>query len=373
MSGALSEETRGIASEAGGKRPITVGVFVERIDAADALWTQCDGPLGRHHELVFQPGNLDADRILCFGTPWPGNAKVRLSPLRRRWAKLTGTLGEVRAAAAWEKFRGRDPSTITVLFGDPPPAVEEAAVKAACEITPNVFGPDPRVHHPIIQPATYHLFEDVEYFRNLQLSEKLTDLVVITSGTAALPGHRERLAFLRKLRAAGVKMELYGRGLPADLSPRGSLINKSAVLKPARMALVIENFAEGDLYITEKIWDPLMCWCLPLYYGSKAADKLLPKGSFVRLPDLSDAGVEAVQRAIAPRGLYERSVEAISRARRLPLGTLRLVEWYRELVLSGRLGAPWSGGRIERWPLPGEAGFSAVWPGGANGHGGVKP
>jgi hypothetical protein len=71
--------------------------------------------------------------------------------------------------------------------------------------------------------------------------------------------------------------------------------------------------------------------------------------------------------------LYERSVEAISRARRLPLGTLRLVEWYRELVLSGRVGVPWSGGRIERWALPGEAGFSAVWPGGVNGQSGVKP
>ena len=106
---------------------ITGGVFVERVDAADALWNQCDQPLGHHNQLVLQPGNADADHIFCLGTPRPGSGKLAIPSLKRRWAKFRGTLCNLRSDLAWAPFAGRPASDITVLFGDPPPAVEQQA------------------------------------------------------------------------------------------------------------------------------------------------------------------------------------------------------------------------------------------------------
>ncbi len=325
----------------GGGGTITVGVFVERVDAADALWNQCDEPLGRHKQLVLQPGNVDADHIFCFGTPWPGSGKLAIPSMKRRWAKFRGTLSTLRSEMAWAPFAGRPADQVTVLFGDPPPAVEQAYVDAAHTRTDRVFGPDKRVKNPIVLPVTYHQYEDVQHFRAMPRQEKTVPLVAITSGAAALPGHRERMAFLRKLRQAGVPFELFGRKLPEDLGGRGALLNKSAMLKPAAMALVIENFSEGDLYVTEKLWDSLMCWSLPLYYGSRAIEKLLPPEAYVRLPDLGEAGVQTVKAALADRGLYARRLDAIAHARTRPLGDLRLVEWLSQSLSAGEGGATW--------------------------------
>lgn len=320
--------------------PTTVGVFVERIDAADALWTQCDGPMGRHADLVLQPGNLEADHVFAFGTPWSGSNAQGLTGWKRRWARMTGTLGEVRSKKAWERFARRTPGEVTVLFGDPPPAVEDAAFAAAKLVTDRVFAPDARATRPIVLPVTYHLYEDVHHFRAMPVPEKLVPLVAISSGAAALPGHLQRIEFFRKLRRAGVEFELFGRGLPADLRGRGPLINKSAVLCPAAMTLVIENYAAGEHYVSEKLWDPLLCWSLPIYFGSRAADSVIPGDAMVRLPDLGDAGVEVVKAAIADVGLYQRRLAAMAVARQRPLGDLRVVEFLRRVIAGDLVWPP---------------------------------
>ena len=175
--------------------------------------------------------------------------------------------------------------------------------------------------------------DDLETLRTAAPPRKDLPIAAINAGRppgkGLLAGHEKRLAFFAALKAAGVPLELFGRGLPADLNPRGVLASKASVLRPARFALCIENFHSGDQYITEKLWDALLCWCLPLYYGPTAADRLLPPESFVRLPDLGEAGVRAVRDALADPGLWGRRLSAIAEARRRCLGDLRLVEWAR--------------------------------------------
>ena len=152
-------------------------------------------------------------------------------------------------------------------------------------------------------------------------------LVAVTSGKLHLPGHKERMVFFQALLASGVDLRLFGHNLPMALNPGGKLMDKGSILRPARFALAIENHALGDLYVTEKIWDPLLCWCLPLYYGSGAAEKMIPPEAFVRLPDLGPRGIETVKQTLADPNLWERRLDAIAEARRRILGPLRLVEW----------------------------------------------
>jgi hypothetical protein len=154
----------------------------------------------------------------------------------------------------------------------------------------------------------------------------------ITSGIARTASHRQRLAFLRLLRDNEVNFDLYGRGLPNWAQGQGTLNNKWHGMAPYYYNLSIENFAENELYATEKLWDALLAWCLPIYYGGSAADKLLPAGSFLRLPSLDEKGLEYVQEVIATPEAWHQAKDAIAEARQIILFKLNLLAWLSDFV-----------------------------------------
>lgn len=71
--------------------------------------------------------------------------------------------------------------------------------------------------------------------------------------------------------------------------------------------------------MSEKLWDSLLGWCLPIYYGGGAADKLLPPGSFLRLPSQDEKGLAYIKEVT--------STDAIAKARQVILHKLNLLEW----------------------------------------------
>jgi hypothetical protein len=207
-----------------------------------------------------------------------------------------------------------------------------------------VYAPDDRATHPFVLPSTWSFPERAGVLRDESPPDEAGDdrpipLVCVTSGKSLWRGHDARLDFLRRLRDEGIPFELFGRSLPADLNPRGPLQSKASVLRAARLTLAIENADEGERYVTEKLWDPLICWSLPLYFGSRAADRVAPEGSFIRVPDFADAGVAAVREAIANPGLRRERLGAIRAARRAALGPLRLVEWLDAVTRVGHDGS----------------------------------
>ena len=103
-------------------------------------------------------------------------------------------------------------------------------------------------------------------------------------------------------------------------------------MAPYYYNLSIENFAENELYATEKLWDALLAWCLPIYYGGSAADKLLPAGSFLRLPSLDEKGLEYVQEVIATPEAWHQAKDAIAEARQIILFKLNLLAWLSDFV-----------------------------------------
>jgi hypothetical protein len=316
--------------------PLDLGVFIYGEHAADLLFNQCERAGGRHAHLRLRPGDREADHLLVLAPPVGPDSRPKPPNGPRRWrARRRGDWDAVWADYAWEKL-GRDPGDITALVYEPVEAFTDAWWDVARRRASRVFGPDARATHPIPLPVMWSFDDPASALRGEPPPEdKPVPLVAVTSGTTHHPGHRERMRFLEDLRRAGVPFELYGRRLPASLRPVGPLRSKANALRPARCALVIENSSAGDLYVTEKLWDALLCWSLPLYFGTAAPDAMIPPESFVRLPDLGERGIETVRAVAGDPGAWRARLEAIAEARRRILGPLRLVEWAASVIPEG--------------------------------------
>ena len=145
----------------------------------------------------------------------------------------------------------------------------------------------------------------------------------ITSNTPQMQGHRDRLAFLERLRASGAPVDLFGRGIrPID--------DKWDALAPYRYSLAIENFS-NPFYWTEKIVDPLLAWTMPIYFGCTEIERWLPEGSFIRIDIHDPDAPERVKEIVASDRWFEQR-DAIAEARRRILNEHQLFPFlHREI------------------------------------------
>jgi hypothetical protein len=165
-----------------------------------------------------------------------------------------------------------------------------------------------------------------------RVPEKTRRCSWITSGIDRSANHRQRLDFIKLLRENKVVFDLYGRRLPDWAKGCGSVSNKWHVMAPYYYNLAIENYVDNEWYVSEKLWDALLAWCLPIYYGGSAADKLLPPGSFLRLPSLNEKGVAYIQEVTASLDAWHEAQAAIAEARQIILHELNLLEWLSKFV-----------------------------------------
>ena len=166
--------------------------------------------------------------------------------------------------------------------------------------------------------------------------EKVSPCSWITSGISRTANHRQRLNFLQSLQSSDIKFDLYGRDLPTWANKSGELGNKWHGMAPYYYNLSIENYADNNWYVSEKLWDALLAWCLPIYYGGPAADKLLPPGSFLRLPSLDEKGIAYIQEVTATPDAWYAAKSAIAEARQVILHKLNLLNWLSNFVENHR-------------------------------------
>ena len=115
---------------------------------------------------------------------------------------------------------------------------------------------------------------------------------VISSNKISLPGHRERLKFVKKLKEHyGERLDVYGRGL-SDMQ------DKLESLADYRFQIVIEN-SSYDHYCSEKIMDCVLAGTYPIYYGCPNLGEYFPKNSYATI-DINDfqAAVAEIDRVI---------------------------------------------------------------------------
>jgi hypothetical protein len=324
-----------------------VGFLFAWEDWGDALWNQCDGPAGRHAHLRFSrfvpptaqadPNASAHDHLVCWNIPYLRDPAARLRGWRRRLAKLRGELEHARHTHAWAQVPF-DPDSVDVLMYEPPEAVSDGAYVFARSRAGRVWGPDSRAKNPVMLPSVYTFGGSLEIWRSLASpsdAEKVLPLVAVTSGASSLPGHAARAGFYERLRRAGLPLTLFGRGLTASTCGAGALTCKSQALLPARFCLAIENSDTDERYVSEKLWDALVAWCVPLYFGSRALERVIPVESFIRIPSRDQEGVATVAAALSDPGQYARRLEAIAEARRRALGPLRMVEFLASNIPAG--------------------------------------
>ncbi len=327
----------------------TLSIFSDMSTGPHWMLNQCERYEPERDPLVAYEGDWrvvhasrDADVFLCVNMPvWP--KAIGLMPW---WSRVLSKIGgsrtyhaaKVRHTMTW---LGTPRDRTYMLMYEPPPIAERYR-RSVGRYVARAWAPDERWIGGPLAHDRLPVWWTINASRAALLAEPIPDddyrrdlpLVIVTGGKSTLPGHVDRLNFLRRLRAAGVPLTIYGRGVPDDLASLGPVTDKAEVLRRARLTLAIENWWEGDLYVSEKLWDPLLCWSLPVYFGSRAAEAMVPTGSFVRLGDLGEGGVETVRGLVADGGRSARAaaMSAMADARRQMLSDQRLVVWAFEQI-----------------------------------------
>ena len=141
-----------------------------------------------------------------------------------------------------------------------------------------------------------------EDFLSMNHVEKTKLISVVSSNKSMCEGHRQRLAFVEKLKKHfGDKLDVFGRGIN-DFS------DKWEVLSPYKYHIAIEN-QQQDYYITEKLMDPYIAFCYPFYFGAPNVRDIYPHNSLVTI-DIYNA-----ERSIA---IIEETINQDTYAQKIP-------------------------------------------------------
>lgn len=110
----------------------------------------------------------------------------------------------------------------------------------------------------------------------MPVPEKKNKISIITSNKKMMPGHKQRMVFLEALKNKfGDQIAIFGQGInPVD--------DKAEALLSYRFCICIENSAIND-YWTEKITDPLLSYCVPIYYGCKNIGDYFNESSLIKI------------------------------------------------------------------------------------------
>lgn len=233
-------------------------------------------------------------------------------------------------------LRGVRQERIIYLLREPPldEVVEKhkAAYVAAGKYCGYISGPDDFAPEPNYMPAIWYVSNSFRELNEMPSPPKEKRCSWITSGIDRTANHRQRLAFINLLQSQGLEVDLYGRDLPKWAKSGGQVDNKAHAMMPYYYNLAIENYGQNDWYVSEKLWDSLLSWCLPIYYGGSAADRLLPPGSFLRLPSLDEQGLAYIQEVTATPDAWFEAISSIAEARQIILHELNLLNWLSKFV-----------------------------------------
>jgi hypothetical protein len=99
---------------------------------------------------------------------------------------------------------------------------------------------------------------------------------VICSNNAVTSGHRQRIKFVEQLKEEfGDQIDYFGRG-------SRTMADKDEALAEYRFHIALENSIHHN-YWTEKLADPFLRDCFPIYSGCTNVAEYFPKGSYVRI------------------------------------------------------------------------------------------
>lgn len=180
---------------------------------------------------------------------------------------------------------------------------------------------------------------DYDYLSNLKPMQKTKQLGCIMSNADSQPYHKARLEWLKRFTEQQlITFDLHGRIVPftdnmkrfyrgacGSYDPRGAassgsndhMSGKEVVYEEHKY--MIEFDAPGENYFSERVFDCLLLWAVPVYWGGKNLDKYIPKESFINF-DIDKDGSDVLY----SNDNYEKRITYISQARDLLLNKYQL-------------------------------------------------
>jgi len=126
--------------------------------------------------------------------------------------------------------------------------------------------------------------EQASHYKD-NIEKPFTMSIIASAKTHPLEGWGLRHQLIRKILASNLDIHIYGRGCPfySDSRVKGELNEKEKAFLPYKYSIAIEN-TSYKYWITEKFYDPILCGCIPLYWGADAVANVLGQDSHIMLP-----------------------------------------------------------------------------------------
>lgn len=169
--------------------------------------------------------------------------------------------------------------------------------------SPSLFIKNPSgiKYHRSIPYVHFHHMATYDQLNAIDEARRTKLICSITSGLNGIPGYQNRRLFLENFSASNPFFDLYGKFsklATAITSYRGQCLFKWKTVSRYKYSLVIENSTD-DYYISEKIFDALICGSMPIYHGSDKIFEVIPKEWFYYLPSLDASEIGKLNAFIA--------------------------------------------------------------------------
>ena len=172
-----------------------------------------------------------------------------------------------------------------------------------------------RTHKKYYNNCTTQLNTNYNEFMKFNI-EKKHDLSTICSSKYYDPGHIKRIDFLKFIENKNdINIDIYGSDNMHNFKNYKYPLDKNKKddgIIPYKYYFMIENNSEYN-YITEKLWEPIICECLCFYWGAPNITDYIDKNAFVLL-DMDDfeGSYNIIKNAIN-NNLWEDRIEIIKK------------------------------------------------------------
>jgi hypothetical protein len=161
---------------------------------------------------------------------------------------------------------------------------------------------------------------DYDFLNSLtHIPQKQRPLACIGSSINDLPGHKLRSDFVSEICDKNLDFDLYGTNIWSKFKQyKGpTTYGKWPIYSITRYALAIENEV-SDYYWSEKFTDAILCYCMPIYYGSNKINEYFPEGSYIPLDIKKKSAIDDLK-DILKSDFYEKNLANLIKARNLIL------------------------------------------------------
>ena len=181
-------------------------------------------------------------------------------------------------------------------------------------------------HHLV---SVWRVLKSYDFLKNLKYNKDDKNHMVssITSGKTDISGHKKRINFLATLVEYTKNIDIFGSyGIEkfGNISScfKGKLEYNSYCkfegLYPYHYSIAFENSSCYNC-VSEKAFDALLSWTMPIYWGCPNVSDYLPEGSYHHIKDIDDfKSIEQVIEIIKTKPT-EENILAMSKARDLIL------------------------------------------------------